>query len=174
VDDLAKEVLARLANEWERKGGGLLQSTWVDFGSVLHDLTAEEQVSLQGIPEIWMLLPEEVQNYIKELSDALEKQKELKEYTDELYTATTRNAIADYMMEGFSSGKRSAQDFADDFEGMMKDAILQSIKINMLQEPLKEWYKAFSEAYTPKIRNLVDFTKLLSHYIFVCQMNKSF
>jgi predicted unusual protein kinase regulating ubiquinone biosynthesis (AarF/ABC1/UbiB family) len=70
--------------------------------------------------------------------------KELKEYTDELYTATTRESIANAIIEGFSDGKRSAKDFADDFEGMMKDALLQSIKINALQEPLKAWYETFS------------------------------
>ena len=115
------------------------------FYDKLSGLTTEELISLLGIEEIWRVLPTELQEYIGMLSDAVDKQKELAEYTDELHTATTRNAIADTIIEGFAEGKRSAQDYADDFEQMMKDAILRSIRINALQQPLEEWYKTFSD-----------------------------
>jgi hypothetical protein len=144
TDEFTKSVLAKLGALDDIDSSFWSGRKTFNFDDLLSGLTTEELVSLQAIPEVWSLLPAEVQEYIKQLSDAVDKQKELKEYTDELYTATTRESIANAIIEGFSDGKRSAKDFADDFEGMMKDALLQSIKINALQEPLKAWYETFS------------------------------
>jgi hypothetical protein len=146
TDEFTKGVLYKLA-ELDRidiEVSLFGKKTYLAYDDLLSGLTTEELISLQTIPEIWSLLPAEVQEYIIKLSDAVDKQKELKEYTDELYTATTRNAIADAIIEGFAQGKRSAEDFAGDFEGMMKDAILQSIKTTALNEPLRAWYELFS------------------------------
>lgn len=87
---------------------------------------------------------EEIQNYIKQLSDAVDKQKELNESTKETLTNTTSSAITDSIVQGFLNGKRSAEDFADDFKGLMREAMMQSIKMKYLEKPLQQWYEKFA------------------------------
>lgn len=85
----------------------------------------------------------EAVNYYEELVSKLadaEKQKQ------ELLTATMSDRIADGIIDGFEQGYNSAADFAENFEGLMKSAILNALKIQTLEEPLKEWYRQFAAA----------------------------
>ena len=85
----------------------------------------------------------EAVNYYEQLATQLaeaEKQKQ------ELLTATMAGNIADGIVDGFSQGYNSAADFADSFEQLMKNAILNAVKIQTLEEPLREWYRQFADA----------------------------
>ena len=62
----------------------------------------------------------------------------------ELLTATMADNIADGIIEGFRKGYDSVTDFADGFEELMKNAVLNALKIQMLEEPLREWYAQFA------------------------------
>ncbi|WP_372932447.1 tape measure protein [Mariniphaga sediminis] len=64
----------------------------------------------------------------------------------ELLTATMADNIADGIIDGFSQGYDSVADFADGFEELMKNAILNALKIQTLEDPLKEWYRQFADA----------------------------
>ena len=64
----------------------------------------------------------------------------------EAFTGTTTDSIASSILKGFAEGKRSAADFADDFQEMLNNAVLQGIKLNALEEPLRQWYEQFAEA----------------------------
>ncbi len=116
------------------------------FYDVLKNLSQDEIISLQGIPEIWRILPDEIQEYIKQLSEAVGKQEELGESVRETLTGTTADSVADSVMQGLAEGKRSAQDFADDFQEMLSKAVLQGVKTRALEEPLRQWYESFAAA----------------------------
>jgi hypothetical protein len=62
----------------------------------------------------------------------------------ELITGTTAESISDSIADGFRQGKRGIKDFADTFEDLMREAMLQSLKIKFLEEPLKEFFDQFS------------------------------
>lgn len=64
----------------------------------------------------------------------------------EVLTGTTTDSIANSILQGFAEGKRSAKDFADDFQSMLNDAVLQGIKMKALEEPLRQWYESFAAA----------------------------
>jgi hypothetical protein len=64
----------------------------------------------------------------------------------EAWTGTTSDSIADSILQGFAEGKRSAADFADSFEEMLNNAVLQGIKLRALEEPLRQWYEKFAQA----------------------------
>ena len=64
----------------------------------------------------------------------------------EVLTGTTTDSIANSILQGFAEGKRSAKDFADDFQEMLNNAVLQGIKMRALEQPLREWYESFAEA----------------------------
>jgi hypothetical protein len=59
-------------------------------------------------------------------------------------TGTTRDSIADSIIQGFRDGKSSMQDFADTFEDLMKAAVLNSIKTQLLQGPILDFMKEFA------------------------------
>lgn len=136
---LAQKVLEGMANGLE---GNLFGDK--KFDDVLKGLTTEELISLQGIPDVWKVLPEEVQQYIKQLSDAVDKQKELTDTTNEMFTGTAENEIANSILDALSKGKDGVDDFSTYFKDMMKNAMLQGVNMKYLQEPIKKFYEQFS------------------------------
>lgn len=61
-------------------------------------------------------------------------------------TATTASSIADSIAQGFADGKRSVADFADNFEDIMRQSILNSFKYKALQVPIEQFYADFAAA----------------------------
>lgn len=61
-----------------------------------------------------------------------------------LLTGTTASSIADSIARGFMEGKVSAQDFSDDFEGMMTNAMIESFKGKIISNILGDWYDQFA------------------------------
>ncbi|MDN3657958.1 hypothetical protein QWZ08_20055 [Ferruginibacter paludis] len=64
----------------------------------------------------------------------------------EIFTGTTSDSILDSIVQGFESGKRATADFADNFQDLMKQSILNSLKYSAIQEPLKKFYADFAAA----------------------------
>lgn len=65
--------------------------------------------------------------------------------TRNVLTGTTENAISDSIINGLKQGYTSFEEFAGDIERLLQDAILNSIKYNVLEEPIKELYKEFAK-----------------------------
>ncbi len=63
----------------------------------------------------------------------------------EIFTGTTSDSILDSLVSAFREGKRSAADFADTFQSLMEEAILNSLKFQTLEKPLQEFYSRFAE-----------------------------
>ena len=91
-------------------------------------------------------------NYYEDLLSQLESAERQKQ---ELLTATMADSIADSIISGFEQGYDSAGEFADTFEELMKNAIFNALKIQALEEPLKEWYRQFA-AYSESGDILTD------------------
>jgi hypothetical protein len=64
----------------------------------------------------------------------------------ELFTGTTADSISDAIIDGFKEGKRGAQDFAGNFEDLMRQAMIQSLKFKYLEGPIKEFFEEFAAA----------------------------
>jgi len=69
---------------------------------------------------------------------------ELKKQQDELFTGATVDSITDSIIEGFKNGKRSAADFADTFQELMKTAVFNALKYKTLEPLLADFYAKFS------------------------------
>lgn len=67
-------------------------------------------------------------------------QKELEERIATFLTATTEEEIANAIVDGFQSGKSAAADFADTFEEMMRNTIINGVKADIMNEQLKAFY----------------------------------
>jgi hypothetical protein len=63
----------------------------------------------------------------------------------ELFTGTTADSITSSIVDGFKNGLRSASDFADNFQQLMQNAVLQALKFQSLEEPLNAFYKDFAD-----------------------------
>jgi hypothetical protein len=70
---------------------------------------------------------------------------DINEKIKETYTGTTSDSLLDGIVEGFKNGLRSASDFADNFQELMTNAVLNSLKYQTLEEPLQDWYNTFSQ-----------------------------
>ena len=92
------------------------------------------------------LLFERLKALKEEGEDVAQMIDDLNEQMRQDFTGTTTESIADSIIDGFSEGRRTAQEFADDFEGMMREAVLQGVKLRALEEPLRQWYEQFAEA----------------------------
>ncbi|MCC8143836.1 MAG: hypothetical protein LIO97_08035 [Tannerellaceae bacterium] len=82
----------------------------------------------------------------EEGANVAEMMANLQEEMKQVWTGTTASFITDSIVQGFLDGKRSAEDFADDFEEMMKKAMMQSIKLKYIEGPIMDWYDKFAEA----------------------------
>ncbi|MFQ8804105.1 MAG: hypothetical protein ACLR8Y_01975 [Alistipes indistinctus] len=98
-------------------------------------------------------LTEEAKDYYEALKAAKKKGKTCKNSWSSLpkkraeaFTGIGFDSLVDGIVNGFKEGKRSAADFADDFEELMQDAVLQALKMNALEVPLRQWYEDFANA----------------------------
>lgn len=87
---------------------------------------------------------ERLQQLKEEGEDVVDMMGQLQYEMQQAFTGTTATAIRDSIIQGFMDGKRSAADFADSFEEMMRKAMLQSIAIKYIEEPLMKWYDDFA------------------------------
>lgn len=62
----------------------------------------------------------------------------------EALTGTTSDSIVQSIVDGFAQGKRSAADFADDFQSLMRRALLQSLQMKYLEGPLTDFFNEFA------------------------------
>lgn len=92
----------------------------------------------------------------KELFDTLKKLKdegvdiekarqEAIQREKETLTATSAESISDSIIEGFKKGYRSAKDFADNFQELMQGALINALKYQTLEAPLKAFYEQFAQ-----------------------------
>lgn len=88
---------------------------------------------------------EQVQMMLDQLELQTQEFEDLKNEYNEYLTGTSLGNVVDSIVSGFSEGKKSAKDFAENFEKLMKDAMLQSLKMKSLEKPLADWYEDFAK-----------------------------
>lgn len=122
--------------------------TWNEYGSLagksyeqIESLYTQDK--LEGSAKT---LFERLRQLKEEGADVVEMMDQLNEEMKESWTGTTTSAITDSIVQGFLDGKRSAADFADTFQDLMKTALMQSVKMKYLEGPLDAWYQKFAEA----------------------------
>jgi len=87
---------------------------------------------------------EQLRNLKEEGADINGMLDDLQAKANEIFTGTTSNAISDSIIEGLRQGKDSFEDFSGDIETMLQAAILNGIKYQVLEEPLKQLYENFA------------------------------
>lgn len=82
--------------------------------------------------------------YINTIEDAGERLKRLHDDYRDAILGTTSKSITDAIMQGLLAGKRGIEDFADSFEDLMKQALVNAMMVKRIQPQIDEfmdtWY----------------------------------
>ncbi|KAA6437488.1 hypothetical protein ACD591_16345 [Rufibacter glacialis] len=92
---------------------------------------------------------EQVRELIKAYEDFEAQLEQYQLKLKEVVTGTTFSSIVDSMAAGFRKGFASAEEeakfFTENFEDMMRDAIIQSLPFKALEKPLAKFYEEFAK-----------------------------
>jgi len=67
-----------------------------------------------------------------------------KRKAQEMFTGTTADSITDSIADGFANGFRSVEEFAGKAEDVIRGAMLNALKYQVLQEPIEALFKQFA------------------------------
>ncbi|KAA2241668.1 hypothetical protein F0L74_17475 [Chitinophaga agrisoli] len=137
----------------EQKYGGFLglwkKSEPVNQYAALLGMTADEIEKLYTSGQLdgrARSLYEELKQLQDEGKNIQQQLEDLQAQAAQVFTGTTSDSIEDSIVNGFSNGLFAAQDFADNFESLMRQAALNSLKYQYLEEPLQAFYDQFTNA----------------------------
>ena len=108
-------------------------------------LISEEAIwAMKSNADIWSKLPEWMQQAIDKFVELNDQTKELEETLNEDLFQTTSQGLEEAILEGLKGGKRGIADFGEDFEEIMRNALLQSFVIDQLRGKAQEFYKKYT------------------------------
>lgn len=108
-------------------------------------LISEEAIwAMKSNADIWSKLPEWLQQAIDKFVELNDQTKELEETLNEELFQTTSQGLEEAILEGLKGGKRGIADFGEDFEEIMRNALLQSFVIDQLRGKAQEFYKKYT------------------------------
>ncbi len=153
IDKEYQQVWGQLMDEEYISGTGYRHGTWVRKAKTWNEYSSLSGKSYEQIERLYTqdkldgaakTLFERLKALKEEGANVVEMMDQLNEQMRENWTGTTATAISDSIVQGFLDGKKSAADFAADFEGLMRTAMLQSVKMKYLDAPLRDWYERFA------------------------------
>lgn len=154
IDREYGQVWNKLMGENYISGQGYKHGTWFRKAKTWNEYSSLAGKSYEDIESLYTqdkldgaakTLFERLKQLKEEGADVVGMMDQLNEEMKENWTGTTSSAISDSIMQGFLDGKRSAVDFADDFKGLMRQAMMQSIQMKYLEAPLQKWYEKFAQ-----------------------------
>lgn len=108
-------------------------------------LISEEAIwAMKSNANIWSKLPEWMQEAIDKFVELNDQAKDLEETLNKDLFQATSQSIEEAILEGLKGGKRGIADFGDDFEEIMRNALLQSFVIDQLRGKAQEFYKKYT------------------------------
>lgn len=149
------QLLAKIQGESYVSGVGYKHGTWFRKAKTWNEYSSLAGKSYEDIEKLYTegkledkvaKLFEQLRALKEEGADINQMLADQEEAMRDAWTGTTTDSIADSIIKGFAEGKRSASDFADSFQEMLNNAVLQGIKMKALEEPLRRWYENFAEA----------------------------
>ncbi|MDM1048063.1 hypothetical protein [Sphingobacterium hotanense] len=106
-------------------------------------LTGQE--TLEQLIELSGKVDEETKNKIDKLIEYEHKLAELSKSISENVLGFSAQNMVNEIVSMFSQGKMSAKDFTENFESLMKKAIIKSLETRFLDEQLNDFYKEFQK-----------------------------
>lgn len=154
IDREYRQVWNKLMGENYISGTGYKHGTWFRKAKTWNEYSSLAGKSYEDIESLYTqdkldgaakTLFERLKALKEEGADVVGMMDQLNEEMKESWTGTTSSAISDSIMQGFLDGKKSAIDYADDFEDLMRNAMMKSIQMKYLEAPLQKWYEKFAQ-----------------------------
>jgi tape measure domain-containing protein len=127
---------------------GLPAPSFQEYELFMEQALAISKKTIDEIIRDWkegnLVLTKDQELILQNLIEDIDKLGKLYDETWQKATGSTRDSIADAIIDGFMQGKRSAEDFADTFEDLMKRAVLNSIKLQLIEGPIADYMRSFS------------------------------
>jgi hypothetical protein len=122
--------------------GKVVQDTMKLAGKTWEEI---EMLAGQGkLSEDGMKYYEALKMAKEEGEDIAARQEEYLEKVRETFTGTSYDSFVNSIIDGFKAGKRSAADFADTFEELMKGAVVSALKLSA-DGRIREFYETFAD-----------------------------
>lgn len=117
-----------------------------DVNDLLY-LTNEELTTLMSIDEgkWWAKLDDTQRDYLQQIMDANDAAKELQDNLNATFAGVTFEDMVDSFADSIKDMSSTAEDFVNDFEGWMRDAIISSTVLDGAEDRLKEIYNKYQE-----------------------------
>ena len=142
------------AEDWKRvsKAAGVSVTSASDFWN----LTSEQMYNVANeatdlYSKIKQYADDGYQNASQYMDDYIEYWKQLEELEDayrEKLTDTSFDTVRDEFKNSLLDMESEAEDFAENFEKMMQQAVVESMMSDTYAKRLKEWYKSFADSMT--------------------------
>ncbi|MDX9847473.1 MAG: tape measure protein [Tenuifilaceae bacterium] len=102
-----------------------------DWIRLIGNASGETKKQLEALYDQWVELQDKQEEYYRQWA----------EYS----TGMSFDSFTSEFLEALKSGERSAADFADNVEDMLRNAIIQGFKTKYLIDTLEPWYKQFAQ-----------------------------
>lgn len=119
---------------------------------------------------------EQLKKVHEEGADIDKQLRDLQKQAAEVWTGTTADSILDSIVQGFADGQKSAADFAGNFEDMMRQAMINSLKYKYLEPYIADFYKQFAEfAQSDEVLTQAEIEELKRNYnAMIADVSKQF
>ena len=144
------KVFNSLQGGSSKEGVGYKHGTWirkVKTWDIMASLAGSDYKNLEKLDAQGKLVGVEKAQFddLKKLKEEIEAggvaTEDFQKQLETLLTGTSTSQLADGLKALFENGQRSAQDFGDSFESIMKNALLNSFKAKYLDDALKPFYE---------------------------------
>lgn len=89
---------------------------------------------------------DEIQNLISEYEKYASALEEIANKQKEILTGSTYDSVVDGLAKAFEDGIVSAEEFTSSFGDLMEKEVMNTLKLQYLEKPMKDWYGKFAEA----------------------------
>jgi DNA repair exonuclease SbcCD ATPase subunit len=147
------KIFSSLQGEEYKTGTGYKHGTWfrkAKTWDIMASLSGSDYDDLEKLDAKGQLTGDAKTNFdsLKALREELDaagiSAEDLQNDLRQLLTGTSTSGLADGLASLFENGKRSAQDFGDSFEEIMKNSIMNTFKAKYLEDALQPFYEELS------------------------------
>ena len=126
---------------------GMKDMPYIGNGDIsnLFNLSAKELKELKhNNSQFWQSLCEEARNYLDQIIELEDEIEQLRKEAMEQLTATSFDSMVSDFQSALANMDSSAEDFADNFEKYMQNAVLSALIAERYKPLIEQWYKMFA------------------------------
>lgn len=146
LDSSAKKIY-----DYIQQNGGLEAETGF--------ISEKALLSLKENADIWSRIPSWMQDAIDKYIEINDQAEELNETINQNLFQTTSKSLEDAILQGLKNGKSGISDFGEDFEEVMRNALLQAFVVDELRGKIKEFYEKYTQLADTNGDKQLDLTK---------------